>query len=377
MHAPPPSPYVYGLDLIRFACTLMVCAFHLSWHNPALVATMPFGWIGVQVFFVLSGVVIANSAAGSTPMRFLRSRFLRLYPAAWLAAVVNFGVLLSVPQDVFGAVGIWVDPSWRALGYSLGLAGTTFLTSAYWTLPIELAFYGLILLSILGGGARRFTAVARLLVLASLPYCVLLAGACAQGFALGWFDFGYGPKNMFLLRHGIYFAIGIYFWLLNGPRPLAALDRVLLALALLGGALEMFARASQIVAGYAVGPGGPIGLAYLTGGALALFALLAGAIVLSLRRARSWSPPATLGRTVRMLGLLTYPFYLVHEILGGVVLHGALARGLAPAAALVLAMLAVAFVAWLIAGLAEPRLRAAIGRALDRFRPPARTLEGA
>jgi peptidoglycan/LPS O-acetylase OafA/YrhL len=377
MTARPSTPYVYGLDLVRFACTLMVCAFHLSWHNPALVQVMPFGWIGVQVFFVISGVVIANSAAQSTPGHFLKSRFLRLYPAAWLAAIVNFGLLLSVPQAVFGATGIWVDPSLRALCYSLVLAGTTFLTTAYWTLPIELAFYGLILLSMLGGGARRFTAVARLLVLASLPYCVLLFAARVHGFELGWFDFGYGPKNMFLLRHGIYFAIGIYFWLLNGRQRLAAVDRVLLVLALLAGALEMHARASQIVAGYAVGPSGPIGLGALAGGALALFALLVAAIFVSLRRAQTWVPAPAPARIVRMLGLVTYPFYLIHEILGGFVLHGALARGLAPAAGLAAAMLAIALVAWLIAGVAEPRLRAATVRALDWGRPRVRPAESA
>ncbi len=244
MSAARPSSYVYGLDIVRFLCTLMVCAFHLSWHNAALVAAMPFGWIGVQVFFVISGVVIANSAAQATPLQFLKSRFLRLYPAAWLAALVNFALLLAVPLAAFGAAGIWVDPSFRALGFSLALLGNTFLTSAYWTLPIELAFYALVLLAVAGGGARRFVPLARLLVLASVPYCVLLFCARTRGFELGWFEFGYGPKNMFLLRHGIYFAIGMYFWLMDGQGRLAPLDRALLALALAAAGLEMYARAA-------------------------------------------------------------------------------------------------------------------------------------
>lgn len=372
-----PSSYVHGLDLVRFLCTLMVCAFHLTWHNPAMVSAMPFGWIGVQVFFVISGVVIANSAAHASPLHFLRSRFLRLYPAAWLAALVNFGLLLGVPLAAFGAAGIWVDPSLRALGFSLGLFGTTFLTSAYWTLPIELAFYGLILLAILGGGMRRFPAVARLLVLASAPYCVLLFCARLYPIELGWFEFGYGPKNMFLLRHGVYFAAGMYFWLLNSQGRLAAVDRLLLALAMLGAGLEIFARASQIAPSYAVGAQGPVGLAFLAGGALAIFALLASLIYLSLRHAAAWAPRPALARWVRILGLVTYPYYLIHEILGGAVLHAAQARGLAPAAGLALAMAAIGVVAFLIARHGEPLLRRVIAPALGRQESDARRFKGA
>ena len=358
-----PAPYVYGLDLVRFLCTLMVCAFHLTWHNPQMVSGMPFGWIGVQIFFVISGVVIANSASQATPLQFLRSRFLRLYPAAWLAAIVNFGLLLAVPVATFGAMGIWVDPSLKALSFSLVLLGNTFLTSAYWTLPIELAFYALILLSILGGGARRFVAVARLLVVASLPYVVFLFEATRGDGALGWFDFGYGPRNMFLLRHGIYFAIGMYFWLLNSQRRLAGIDWLLLALALGGAGLEIHARAAQIVASYAVGASGPLSIGFLVTGALAIFAACTCAIFVSLRYAHAWRPQARLAALVRTLGLVTYPFYLLHEILGGFTLHAALSRGIPHAAALALAMAAVGAAAWLIARHGEPALRRALAGA--------------
>lgn len=361
-----PTAYVYGLDLVRFLCTLMVCAFHLTWHNAQMVSTMPFGWIGVQIFFVISGVVIANSAAQATPSSFLRSRFLRLYPAAWLAAIVNFGLLLAVPVSIFGTMGIWVDPSLKALSFSLALAGNTFLTSAYWTLPIELAFYALILLAIQGGGVRRFVMVARLLVAASVPYVAMLFAATARSESLGWFDFGYGPKNMLLLRHGIYFAIGMYFWLLNSQRRLALIDWLMLALALGAAGLEVHARAAQIVASYATGAHGPIGIGFLVSGALAIFAACVCAIFFSLRNAQSWVPPAGLATWVRTLGLVTYPYYLLHEIVGAFVFHGALSRGFGHAAGLAIAMLAVGAVAFLIARYGEPALRRAIGSAFNR-----------
>ena len=86
--------YIYGIDLIRFACAFGVAAFHLTWKTPETAWWMPVGWVGVQVFFVISGLVIANSAHGATPRQFLTSRFLRLYPAAWCAAAISFPLLV-------------------------------------------------------------------------------------------------------------------------------------------------------------------------------------------------------------------------------------------------------------------------------------------
>jgi peptidoglycan/LPS O-acetylase OafA/YrhL len=361
-----PASYVYGLDIVRFLCTLMVCAFHLTWHNAEMVSTMPFGWIGVQIFFVISGVVIANSAAQATPLHFLKSRFLRLYPAAWLVAIVNGGLLLAVPVSTFGTMGVWVDPTLKALSFSLALIGNTFLTSAYWTLPIELAFYALVLLSIWSGGAQRFVLVARLLVAASVPYLVFLFAATSGSATLGWFDFGYGPKNMLLLRHGIYFAIGMYFWLLNKQGGLALADRLLLALALGAAGLEIHARAAQIVGSYAVGAHGPFGIGFLVAGALAIFAACVCAIFFSLRHAQAWVPPARPGAWMRTLGLVTYPYYLLHEIMGTFELHGALSRGFGHAAGLGIAMATIGVVAYLIARHGEPALRRGIGNVLNR-----------
>src|SRR4051812_23206228 len=76
------SSYVGGLDLIRFFAASLVLMFHLaffSWGSsaglnyrlagaptsPELVF-MNAGWVGVEVFFVLSGFVIAQSAKGSS-----------------------------------------------------------------------------------------------------------------------------------------------------------------------------------------------------------------------------------------------------------------------------------------------------------------------
>ncbi len=99
--------YYSGLDAIRFFSAMAVVAFHLGfyvWASEYSSVSMIFaaaakfealtpvawmGWVGVQIFFVISGLVIANSANGAAPFSFLRSRLIRLWPAAWVCASVK------------------------------------------------------------------------------------------------------------------------------------------------------------------------------------------------------------------------------------------------------------------------------------------------
>src|SRR3569623_1716793 len=84
---------IIAIDLLRFACALLVVGFHFgtafayspSQSSAILLAGLPvgsargtcFGWIGVELFFVISGFVIAFSAESGGPGDFVRRRALR------------------------------------------------------------------------------------------------------------------------------------------------------------------------------------------------------------------------------------------------------------------------------------------------------------
>src|SRR5437868_13941335 len=95
-----PDPRQHGLDLIRAAAIASVMIYHAN--NMLLVPgpvpwLVSFGWMGVDLFFVLSGFLIASQllkpfASGAKPdyPRFFVRRALRTIPAFAVVAMLYF-----------------------------------------------------------------------------------------------------------------------------------------------------------------------------------------------------------------------------------------------------------------------------------------------
>ncbi len=87
------SEYVPELDGMRAVAIWLVLLYHMNIPGSAL------GWVGVQVFFALSGFLITRILLGSRSERlgpyagrFLIRRTLRIFPLYYLYLVVNFVV---------------------------------------------------------------------------------------------------------------------------------------------------------------------------------------------------------------------------------------------------------------------------------------------
>ena len=140
------APRAVGPDLLRACAILLVMLQHLpkaaapGW----VILFKPHGWLGVDVFFVLSGYLIGGQllrpiARGETPdlKRFWASRAFRILPA--------FLVILALYRLLPGFTdGEGIQPLWRFLTFTMNLgldytrAGNF---SSAWSLCVEEWFY--------------------------------------------------------------------------------------------------------------------------------------------------------------------------------------------------------------------------------------------
>jgi peptidoglycan/LPS O-acetylase OafA/YrhL len=139
------------------------------------------GWIGVQLFFVLSGFLITGILLDECGApRFFRDfylrRILRIFPLYYLVLIVRFAIVprfvpdTSVPLDV--ALGFWLYVSnWTDL-YTHGVNGF----GHFWSLAVEEQFYLAWPLAVARLGARGLTwACAALIALSAFARILIVA----------------------------------------------------------------------------------------------------------------------------------------------------------------------------------------------------------
>ncbi|MDP3560841.1 MAG: acyltransferase [Legionellaceae bacterium] len=138
------SSRCHGLDTLRAAAIILVFMFHCfgASHSPILKAMgARVGWVGVDLFFVLSGYLIANQIfsaiinRGSFSLKtFYFRRFIRTLPNYFLILGLYFTVPIFSEQPL-------TTPLWKFITFTqnFGLSFSAF--SHAWSLCIEEQFY--------------------------------------------------------------------------------------------------------------------------------------------------------------------------------------------------------------------------------------------
>jgi peptidoglycan/LPS O-acetylase OafA/YrhL len=350
---------IVGLDLIRFAAAFLVVIYHLghrAWAPPVEQASirqlMPnspaypelepvawLGWVGVEIFFVISGLVIANSAENSSPFHFLRSRVLRLAPGIWVCATITLLAVLLIKGDFDSRTFVFYG---RTMALPL-FPRAPWIDSVYWTLIVELVFYGVIFVMLALDRFRHIEVLAIFMGLSSAGVWVLHI-ILDRG---DWF-LGSWTAHVLLLRHGCFFAAGILLWLVLFNR-VSVLRIAVLGFCLVGAVIEVgqLAETKADVIGR--------DLSVLGAQILFLFGFVAIALSVLFNPLLS----KVLGQNrglVATLGLMTYPLYLVHNVAGVGVLNFLDDLGFQRHISIVLSSLAMVGLAWLVCRTAEPKI---------------------
>ena len=134
-----------NLDFVRGVACLLVLLYHYTFRffeiinqdNPWPVQ-VSFGYMGVSVFFMLSGYFSIKYTKESTGLRlFCFKKFLRLFPAYWVALILT-GIItyFFLPERAVS----WID---FAINFTMleSFFGVAPVDGVYWTLQYELLFY--------------------------------------------------------------------------------------------------------------------------------------------------------------------------------------------------------------------------------------------
>ena len=364
-------PRLEALDGLRFLAALAVVGYHFTamdrvWWRPAATVfpDQPFayGWLGVHLFFLISGFVICMSAWDRTVGEFLISRTVRLYPAYWLSVAVAVVVATFWP---FIVRDVSVASTLVNLTMFQEGVGVAPLNEVYWTLWAELRFY-LIFSLVVWWGLNYQRVVA---------FCVVWLGLVTVAKAV--VPDGTIVHTVLMTEYAPLFTGGIGFYLLyrsgtrvskdtrvsNAPNPrvqpngpASSTNQARMAWAIVAVSFLLAVPAARFRASMEADPGQVVAR-WPAVVLLAVCFLLVGAVALGWL---SW----VRGRWVVALGATTYPLYLLHLDIGGAVLNR-LQWTVPPALLVTVVAAAMIVLAWLVHRYVERPLAPLLKRALS------------
>ena len=306
---------INNLQVVRAVAALFVVYFHTDYIG---VGSQPFGSFGVDLFFVLSGFIMAGICARS-PHAFFRRRLVRIVPPYWLFTLLVFGVAALFPALVKATeadpVQLLKSLLFMPFRKSNGLIQPTLFLG--WTLNYEMFFYAAVAVGL---------ALSRRYAVWAASVLILLCGAICwpfRGVSVLAAFYSSPVVIEFILGIGCY---QVYRWA-HAPRAMAAVWGLLIV----GALVTMAWRQAQ-----------GLPMDWLVEGDRAWFGLPACVVIASAALLSKSGLDARAGWLV-LIGDASYVLYLVHPYceLGLGKLAGRRWPDLAPYASLAGAALAV------------------------------------
>lgn len=140
---------IYQIDLFRFLAAVAVVLYHYLFRGYSadnmsklnfseIGGFFKYGYLGVHLFFIISGFVISLSIKKRSLIVFWISRISRLYPIYWLAVLITFIVIIFFGLPRY-------NTTFKQFVFNLSMfqnyIGIKNIDGVYWTLFIEMKFY--------------------------------------------------------------------------------------------------------------------------------------------------------------------------------------------------------------------------------------------
>jgi peptidoglycan/LPS O-acetylase OafA/YrhL len=311
-HAAGRRPRFEGIDALRGLAALAVSLYHFTmmyevYHGfpgskPVLVAG---GIEAVYLFFTISGFVILLSAEHfDRAESFLRARFFRLFPAYWFCVAVTF-----VALRVVGLPGHEVSVLEFAANLTMlqGFMGIDNLDGVYWSLQVELCFYGYVAVMMVFRLMKYFPFL--LLALMVVGVVWQIAEPPPETPLLDSRPHSIRNVEVLLLARTIhFFAAGTAIHLLHSGR--IRTGRMLILAAIAHSLITLTTRQAAA--------------------AIVIFAVV-GLVV-------RYQPAFLANPYLLFLGAISYSFYLIHDNIGNMIMMHTLRAGLGPYPAIGIAL---------------------------------------
>ncbi len=295
--------YEPSLDGLRGICIAGVVAFHSFAFN-GYTATMRGGFVGVSIFFTLSGFLITSlllrerAGTGRVDLAgFWARRIRRLWPASF--AVVLAVVVLSIAHTFSARTSDVVAATWSVTNWHVIAGGDAMLLQTIvgplgptWSLAVEEQFYVLLALLVAAlGRVRRGTEILAAVAVAGIVVPVVLANVFTYSQQTLEFNTVFRLPELFA-------GVALALWYRASSRRPSRSSADMMAGVGLVGVVGLFVFADYtppwlLHGGYAL-------VAAVT--AITIVGLLHGRLV----------PHALAVAPLRGLGTISYPLYLVH-----------------------------------------------------------------
>ncbi len=279
------------LDVIRFGAALVVALFHYTayYFKTAVEPVTRFGYLGVSLFFMISGFVIAMSLdSSSSPRRFLLNRAIRIYPAFIICSVLTVAYVNLLSK--------WTPFTFWEFAANMTMFGehlhVRLINGTYWSLTVEWIFYFMMFVVSTFLGCRR---------LHWFLWGWLLASALSGVFHTG------AISKPFILHSAPYFVAGAALYLMSAEPDTKGL-RWLFLLSL---PVSLYWATPRGPAAEIPGQANPMVIYLIIVGCYVLMALIA-----RLPRLAGGGPALH-----QIAGRASYPLYLIHVSIGSDILH--------------------------------------------------------